>query len=67
LNPVAIKSLPAVQKALSPAFKKFTSDKTPKAFAGVVVNNYAAYISTFNAVVDAECQHFSIVTGGLKA
>jgi len=47
LNPVAIKSLPFVQKALSPAFKKLLSDNTPKANVGVVVNNYAAYISTF--------------------
>ncbi len=49
MNPVAIKSLPAVQKALSPAFKKLLSDNSPKAKAGVVVNNYAAYISTFKA------------------
>lgn len=49
MNPVAIKSLPAVQKALSPAFKKLLSDNTPKAYLGVVVNNYAAYISTFKA------------------
>ncbi|NQZ83933.1 MAG: hypothetical protein HRT52_23310 [Colwellia sp.] len=47
MNPVAIKSLPAVQKALSPAFKKLLSDNTSKAKVGVVVNNYAAYISTF--------------------
>lgn len=47
MNPVAIRSLPAVQKALSPAFKKLLSDNTLKAYAGVVVNNYAAYISTF--------------------
>jgi len=47
LNPTAIKSLPAVQKALSPAFKKLISDNAPKAIAVVVVNNYAAYISTF--------------------
>jgi len=49
LNPVAIKSLPAVQKALSPAFKKLLSDNTPKVQSGLVVNNYAAYISTFKA------------------
>jgi len=49
LNSVAIKSLPAVQKALSPAFKKLLSDNTPKACLGVVVNNYSAYISTFKA------------------
>ena len=49
MNPVAIKSLPAVQKALSPAFKKLLSDNPPKAYLGVVVNNYAAYISTFKA------------------
>ncbi|MDO7086704.1 hypothetical protein WNY51_08460 [Pseudocolwellia sp. AS88] len=47
MNPVAIKSLPVVQKALSPAYKKLLSDNTPKGFVGVVVNNYAAYISTF--------------------
>jgi hypothetical protein len=47
LNPVAIKSLPAVQKALSPAFKKLLSDNTNK--GRVVMNNYAAYISTFKA------------------
>jgi len=47
LNRVAIKSLPVVQKALSPAFKKLLSDNTYKESAGVVVNNYAAYISTF--------------------
>jgi len=47
LNPVAIKSLPAVQKALSPAFKKLLSDNASKGCIGVVVNNYAAYISTF--------------------
>ena len=47
MNPVAIKSLPVVQKALSPAFKKLLSDNTPKANLGVVVNNYSAYISTF--------------------
>lgn len=49
MNPVAIKSLPAVQKALSPAFKKLISDNTPKAHAVMIVNNYAAYISTFKA------------------
>jgi hypothetical protein len=49
LNPVSIKSLPAVQKALSPAFNKLLSDNTPKDRVGVVVNNYAAYISTFKA------------------
>jgi hypothetical protein len=47
LNPVAIKSLPFVQKALSPAFKKLLLDTSPKGRDGVVVNNYAAYISTF--------------------
>lgn len=47
MNPVAIKSLPAVQKALSPALKKLLSDNTPKNAARKVVNNYAAYISTF--------------------
>jgi hypothetical protein len=49
LNPVAIKSLPFVQKALSPAFKKLLSDNTLNTYAGVVVNNYAAYISTFKS------------------
>jgi len=49
LNPVAIKSLPAVQKALSPAFKKLLSDNAPKTHVGMVVKNYAAYISTFKA------------------
>jgi hypothetical protein len=49
LNPVAIKSLPAVQKALSAVFNKLLSDNTPKARVGVVVNNFAAYISTFKA------------------
>lgn len=49
MNSVAIKSLPAVQKALSPAFKKLLSDNAPKAHECVVVNNYAAYISTFKA------------------
>jgi hypothetical protein len=49
LNPVAIKSLPAVQKALSPAFNKLLLDNAPKGCGGVVVNNYAAYISTFKA------------------
>jgi hypothetical protein len=47
LNPVAIKSLPAVQKALSPAFKKLLSDNSSKNKATMVVSNYAAYISTF--------------------
>jgi hypothetical protein len=47
LNPVAIKSLPAVQKALSPAFKKLLSDNTNK--GRVVMNNYPAYISPFKA------------------
>jgi hypothetical protein len=47
LNPVAIKSLPAVQKALSPAFKKLLSDSNTKINVNVVVKNYAAYISTF--------------------
>jgi hypothetical protein len=36
-----------VQKALSPAFKKLLSDNAPKNRGSVVVNNYAAYISTF--------------------
>jgi hypothetical protein len=49
LNPVAIRSLPAVQKALSPAFKRLLSDNSAKSRGGVVVNNYAAYISTFKA------------------
>jgi len=49
MNRVAIKSLPAVQKALSPAFKKLLSDNTPKRYTGLVVNNYSAYISTFQA------------------
>lgn len=49
MNPVAIRSLPNVQKALSPAFKKLLSDNTPKNCRGVVVNNYAAYISTFKS------------------
>ena len=49
MNPVAIKSLPVVQKALSPAFKKLLSDNAPKRCRGVVVSNYAAYISTFKA------------------
>ena len=47
LNPVAIKSLPFVQKALSPAFKKLLSDNASKNCGSVVVNNYAAYISIF--------------------
>lgn len=47
MNPVAIKSLPVVQKALSPAFKKLLSDSSHKVHVGMVVNNYAAYISTF--------------------
>jgi len=49
LNPVAIKSLPAVQKALSPAFKKLLSDNAPKDRVSIVVKNYSAYISTFKA------------------
>jgi hypothetical protein len=49
LNPVAIKSLPVVQKALSPAFKKLLSDKPSKDHLNKVVKNYAAYISTFKA------------------
>lgn len=49
MNPVAIKSLPAVQKALSPAFKKLLLNTSPKGRGGVVVNNYSAYISTFKA------------------
>lgn len=49
MNPVAIKSLPAVQKALSPVFEKLLSDNAPKGWEGVVVNNYAAYISTFKS------------------
>ena len=49
MNPVAIKSLPVVQKALSPAFKKLLSDNVPQRYAGRVVKNYAAYISTFKA------------------
>ena len=49
LNPVAIKSLPFVQKALSPAFRRLLSDSAAKGRGGVVVNNYAAYISTFKA------------------
>ena len=49
MNPVAIKSLPAVQKALSPDFNKLLLDNAPKGCGGVVVNNYAAYISTFKA------------------
>jgi hypothetical protein len=49
LNPVSIKSLPAVQKALSPAFKKLLLDNTYKGSAWNVVNNYAAYISTFKS------------------
>lgn len=49
MNPVAIKSLPFVQKALSPAFKKLLLDSAPKSSGGVVVKNYAAYISTFKA------------------
>lgn len=47
MNPVAIKSLPFVQKALSPAFQKLLSDNVSKSNAGRVVKNYAAYISTF--------------------
>ena len=46
MNPVAIKSLPAVQKALSPAFRKLLSDNAPKNCGSVIVNNYSAYIST---------------------
>jgi hypothetical protein len=49
LNTVAIKSLPIVQKVLSPAFKKLLSDNTPKGTARKAVKNYAAYISTFKA------------------
>jgi hypothetical protein len=49
LNPIAIKSLPAVQKALSPAFKRLLSANAPQCCGGLVVNNYAAYISTFKA------------------
>jgi hypothetical protein len=49
LNTVAIKSLPIVQKVLSPAFKKLLSDNTPKDTARKAVKNYAAYISTFKA------------------
>ena len=49
MNPVAIKSLPVVQKALSPAFKTLLSDNAPKRCRGIVVNNYAAYISTFKS------------------
>lgn len=49
MNPVAIKSLPAVQKALSPAFNKLLLDNAPKGCGSLVVNNYAAYISTFKA------------------
>lgn len=48
MNPVAIKFLPVVQKALSPAFSKLLSEHTPKAYVGVVVNSYAAY-TTFKA------------------
>lgn len=47
MNSVAIKSLPAVQKALSPAFKRLIFDNTPNNRGTVVVNNYSAYISTF--------------------
>ena len=49
MNPVAIRSLPAVRKALSPAFSQLLSDSTSKSKAGVVVNYYSAYISTFKA------------------
>lgn len=49
MNPVVIKSLPVVQKALSPAFQKLLSDNVPKSYTGIVVKNYAAYISTFKA------------------
>lgn len=47
MNPVAIKSLRVVQKALSPAFKKLLSDNALKSKGCVIVNNYSAYISTF--------------------
>jgi hypothetical protein len=47
LNHLAIKSLPAVQKALSPAFRKLLFDNAPKKSRNVIVNNYSAYISTF--------------------
>ena len=49
MNPVAIKSLPAVQKSLSPAFTKLLIDNTPEDCVGVVVNNYSSYISTIKA------------------
>lgn len=49
MNPVAIKSLPAVQNAISPAFKKLLLDNSTKSYSGVVVNYYAAYISTFKS------------------
>lgn len=49
MNLVTIKSLPAVQKALSPAFKKLLSGNSPRRCEGKVVNYYAAYISTFKA------------------
>jgi hypothetical protein len=47
LNPVAIRSLPAVRKALSPSSKKLLFDNAGKSYAAGVVNYYAAYISTF--------------------
>ncbi|MEM5550188.1 hypothetical protein WNY63_05520 [Pseudoalteromonas neustonica] len=49
MNPNAIRTLPAVQKALSPVFKRLLLDNAPSRSQGVVVNNYAAYISTFKA------------------
>lgn len=49
MNPVAIRSLPFVQKALSPAFKRLLLDNSPKSRGGIVVSNYSAYISTFKA------------------
>lgn len=48
MNPVAIKSLPAVQKALSPDFKRLLSNNAPRRNRGMVVNYYAAYVSTLN-------------------
>lgn len=47
MNPVAVKSLPFVKNALSPAFKKLLSDNQPKTNGSVVLKYYAAYISTF--------------------
>ena len=49
MNPLSIKSLPIVQKALSPAFNRLLSDNAPKNCGSVVVKNYSAYISTFKA------------------